>query len=369
MSGSGLAAAVLVLASTSAAGASTTAAATHDSVRWQGRTLRNTNGTVGYSYAGVSFHFTVQGATTASMVYSSTFPKGAAELRIYVDGKLAVGGNITLGNSVPSATPARVVLAEGLAAGSSHNITGVYITDPITLSWDTLPAGFAQTAHSFTTDGAIAPQPPIVAGAQRRFDIYGDSITAGNQINPATCQPDWAGTYGKLLCEDFGANCTCAAISGKGIFHNCCDDDVTMNVLGLRILPGDSATEMTKAYYAAAGKPAGILINLGTNDWGHVKGNTSGFVAVYSDFVETLAGLHNWPAVKAPVFFLGVGPITHAYLPSVNQIVAAMAGKGIVAHAVDMTTPVDRCGHPPYNSHVMMYEQARPIIANALGWD
>jgi len=61
MSGSGLAAAVLVLASTSAAGASTTAAATHDSVRWQGRTLRNTNGTVGYSYAGVSFHFTVQG--------------------------------------------------------------------------------------------------------------------------------------------------------------------------------------------------------------------------------------------------------------------------------------------------------------------
>ena len=126
------------------------------------------------------------------MVYSSTFPKGAAELRIYVDGKLAVGGNITLGNSVPSATPARVVLAEGLAAGSSHNITGVYITDPITLSWDTLPAGFAQTAHSFTTDGAIAPQPPIVAGAQRRFDIYGDSITAGNQINPATCQPDWA---------------------------------------------------------------------------------------------------------------------------------------------------------------------------------
>ena len=39
-----------------------------------------------------------------------------------------------------------------------------------------------------------------------------------------------------------------------------------MNVLGLRILPGDSATEMTKAYYAAAGKPAGILINLGTSE-------------------------------------------------------------------------------------------------------
>ena len=122
---------------------------------------------------------------------------------------------------------------------------------------------------------------------------------------------------------------------------------------------------------ATAFSPALIIVTSSArvDDWGHVKGNTSGFVAVYSDFVETLAGLHNWPAVKAPVFFLGVGPITHAYLPSVNQIVAAMAGKGIVAHAVDMTTPVDRCGHPPYNSHVMMYEQARPIIANALGWD
>ena len=54
-----------------------------------------------------------------------------------------------------------------------------------------------------------------MAGEQRRLDIYGDSITAGNQINPVTCQPDWAGTYGRLLCEDFGANCTCAAISGK----------------------------------------------------------------------------------------------------------------------------------------------------------
>lgn len=58
------------------------------------------------------------------------------------------------------------------------------------------------------------------------------------------------------------ANCTCAAISGKGIFHNCCDNDVTMNVLGLRLLPGDPATEMTQKYYDAAGPPAGVLINL-----------------------------------------------------------------------------------------------------------
>ena len=55
-----------------------------------------------------------------SMAYSSTFPKGEAELRVYVDGRLATGGNITLNNSVPSKAPASVVLAAGLAASKSQ---------------------------------------------------------------------------------------------------------------------------------------------------------------------------------------------------------------------------------------------------------
>lgn len=45
-----------------------------------------------------------------------------------------------------------------------------------------------------------------------------------------------SGTYGRLLCDDLGANCTVSAISGKGIFHNCCDNNETMNVIGLRKL-------------------------------------------------------------------------------------------------------------------------------------
>jgi hypothetical protein len=48
-------------------------------------------------------------------------------------------------------------------------------------------------------------------------------------------------------------------------------------------------------YYTAAGRPHGILINLGTNDWGHVKSNVSGFVAVYAAFVKDLAALHGYP--------------------------------------------------------------------------
>jgi len=176
-------------------------------------------------------------------------------------------------------------------------------------------------------------------------------------------------TYGKLICEDFGANCTCAAISGKGIFHNCCDNDVTMNVLGMRVFPGDATTTMTPEYYEAAGRPDGILINLGTNDWSHVKGNVTGFATVYAEFVEDLATIHGYPAQPAPPFFLGVGPITHDYDTAVHMITSMLAPKGIKCYNISFTTPVDRCGHPPYPSHRLMHEQARPVIASVLGWE
>ena len=48
---------------------------------------------------------------------------------------------------------------------------------------------------------------------------------------------------------------------------------------------GNASTKMTAADYAAAGRPDGIMINLGTNDWGHVVGktlnNTAAFIKVH----------------------------------------------------------------------------------------
>jgi hypothetical protein len=201
------------------------------------------------------------------MQFSSGFPNmhlepctgakpacGVAGLHVYVNGVLK--NNLTLpwgASSWPHNTGATtwITLLDGVQCGaSSCAVQGIYIADPITLSWPNLPAFDRQTTHAFRVGGGgggggvsaavITPQPPVNK-QQRRIDIYGDSITAGNQINPATCDHDWSGTYGKLLCEDFGANCTCQAISGKGIYHNCCDDGVTMNEIGLNILPGESS--------------------------------------------------------------------------------------------------------------------------------
>ena len=48
---------------------------------------------------------------------------------------------------------------------------------------------------------------------------------------------------------------------------------------------GNASTKMTAGDYAAAGRPDGIMINLGTNDWGHVVGktfnNTAAFIKVH----------------------------------------------------------------------------------------
>ena len=236
--------------------------ATHDSVRWQGRTLRDgRTGTVAYAWAGVSFSFNVTATTaptTVAMQFSSGFPNthlapctgavpacGAAGLHVYVDGVLK--NNLTLpmgGAAWPNNTGATtwIALLDDFQCGApSCVVQGIYIADPITLSWPNLPAFDRQTTHAFRVGGGgITPQPPV-SKQQRRIDIYGDSITAGNQINPDTCDHDWSGTYGKLLCQGFGANCTCQAISGKGIYHNCCDNGVTMNEIGLNILPGEPA--------------------------------------------------------------------------------------------------------------------------------
>lgn len=62
----------------------------------------------------------------------------------------------------------------------------------------------------------------MAAAAPRTRSLFfiGDSITAGNQIDPGTCTDDNWGSYGAKLCRRFDADCTTAAISGAGIFDN-----------------------------------------------------------------------------------------------------------------------------------------------------
>ncbi len=72
---------------------------------------------------------------------------------------------------------------------------------------------------------------------------------------------------------------------------------------------------------------------------------------------------------KALPIFCGVGPITHAPEPWVMEAMSQAEAVGLSnLHYINYTAPLDRCGHPDYASHTIMYEQARPIVASVLGW-
>ena len=206
------------------------------------------------------------------------------------------------------------------------------------------------------------------------------------------------GTYGARMCQHFNADCQTLATSGKGIYVNCCDTNVTMTELYRRTIPS-----LPDLYDNSQFVPDAVTLALGTNDQGHNSGPAwvANFTATYAQFLVNLTLVHGNP--KLPIFCL-VGPITHDYY---SWVVDAIALSGVSsAVVVNMTTPVDRCGHPPWASHQMvrggrgqgkppaqpapalsltapplllphtpsrapptqMFEQLQPYVSAALGW-
>jgi len=107
----------------------------------------------------------------------------------------------------------------------------------------------------------------------RRLVIIGDSITAACALvafPPAPCsdttgwQSDYTLSYGHLLCNNFSANCTSIAVSGKGLIANCCDQGPTMPDYFLQTEYGNPQNGWN---FLAEGAPQGVVINLGTNDF------------------------------------------------------------------------------------------------------
>lgn len=138
--------------------------------QWQGRTVRDESaGSVTFLWEGVQALVHVQGATSVSMVASSSLARWSMA-RIYVDG-VATSPNVTF----VGGSRATFVLTLGLDSSTQHDVIVYFIEDPIVMSWPVLPSG-ALTVWSFSTDGAFAPPP---APRVRRLLIVGDSITAG----------------------------------------------------------------------------------------------------------------------------------------------------------------------------------------------
>jgi len=255
----------------------------------------------------------------------------------------------------------RIELVSGLDAKTSHQVTAWYVTDPYKLD-SSLPNQWVSFL-SFDTDGTFGLAPKE---RQRRLQIIGDSITAGCAFE-SNCRCDHSGSYEGLLCEHFEANCTTQAISSKGLYQNCCDNDVTMSELSRRIIVGDPSSIADDSEFV----PDGVLINLGTNDLGHPgAGGTQWverFTQMYANFLVTLSKNYNNPSLQ---IFCGAGPIRTDYGPFVKDAMSRAEAQGLTnLHYIDFGgAQLDGCGHPGPNGHRQMFEAAAPIVSEVLGW-
>ena len=113
--------------------------------------------------------------------------------------------------------------------------------------------------------------------------------------------PFWGSryTYNWKIAEHFGADLVPIAWSGKGMYKNCCDDGELMPAYWLQTLGGSTdSTDWDHSRYV----PDMMIINLGTNDFGHDAGPVweKAFSDTYTEFVLNATRIYKNP--KLPVF-------------------------------------------------------------------
>jgi lysophospholipase L1-like esterase len=134
--------------------------------------------------------------------------------------------------------------------------------------------------------GALLPPAPA---PDRRFEIVGDSTTAGYgddgksagcPFSPATENYDVA--YGAVAARALGADLITLAWSARGMHRNFNGDMVdTLPVLYERTLPGSAASTWDFTSWI----PHAVIVNLGSNDF-QTGDPGPGFVTTYTAFVR-----------------------------------------------------------------------------------
>jgi hypothetical protein len=145
--------------------------------------------------------------------------------------------------------------------------------------------GKTLTFYGWKTDGTVLPASPPRA---RKIELLGDSISAGYgsrgsaalhaadecPVNDLTSGNLY--TYNWKIAEHFSAQLVPIAWSGKGMYKNCCDNGELMPAYWLQTLAGmgcstpacTGSTDWDHSRYV----PDMMIINLGTNDFGHDNG-------------------------------------------------------------------------------------------------
>jgi len=325
------------------------------------------NGTYyGFNWESTQFYMNVAGATYVTMTMGSV--AGAVGRFItYID--LWEQTAVWVTNETSN-----YLIARGIDPSSTVQIRLINVLEPAF----TVKSGADHffVFGGFETDGIIQTPGPF---RERKIELVGDSISAGFgsrgfavngktgcPVTPYTSGNPYA--YNWQIAEHFKADLVPIAWSGKGMYENCCDKGPTMPFYYLQSVAGNNyARDWDFSRYV----PDMMIINLGTNDFGHYGGPAwaKEFELTFSSFIKNVTLKYSRPRLP---FFIAQGPMDCGVKlnTSLQNIVTSTTRAGFNTMYLNLCGPPnDGCGgHPGVVGNAMMTKQAIPVIASVMGW-
>jgi len=328
-------------------------------IRYLGRVNPATK-ELSWSATGVSFTFSGKSATIGIEALS-----GANSAELIIDGKSTYipelsGTSVTTPSSLPSGNHTVI-----FRKSSEAQFGSIFI-------------------GNITVDGTFGPDVPV---KDRRIEVIGDSITSGYGIGAALpCTNNAAleiisETYSVRTAEALNADLSIISWSGIGVIRNYASGQVDTSPIMPERYTKYGANDASNSYtFPASDAPDAIVINLGTNDFGHnnVRPKLTGaeYTAAMVKFVKQIqAGYKN-----DATFFLLTSPMLNDGYPAGEMVKSTQRAalqdavqqlNGTSAYVVDWPDQGSDLGcdyHPTPNTNSIGAGVLVEAIGGALGW-
>lgn len=341
-------AAIIAAVACSLAGAASIVAADPHVAR-MGRVAVAADGSVRFSYPGVSFYLGFEGRRLSATAQASG---DQTYLDVIVDG---VARKVRLAAGRQTA-----VLADGLAAGL-HSVEIVNRSE----TWQGSAA-----LQAFETDGTWQPAPSLPA---RKLLLLGDSVTCGASIDRVAGEKSgaaWANpraSYGMLMARQLNAQVQLVCYGGRGLIRTWEGKTNELNLIdyyGMALPTQPAAVPWNQQDY----RPDGILVAIGTNDMTTGIPEPEQYVAAYVKLVNTL--LQDHPQAQIMLTEGGIlrdekqaalrGYIAETVQRVADQRVHAIASTGYPGDAID--------GHPTKEQNISIVNDLLPQVRAVMHW-
>lgn len=312
-----------------------------------------------WSATGVSFTFTGTSATIGLEALS-----GSNSAELIVDGKSTYISSVT-GTSI-----------------STPNLTSGNHTVEFRKSSEALFGSIF--LGNITTDGTFGPDVPALP---RKIEVIGDSITSAYGIGALLPCTNTAAleiiseSYSVLAATTLKADYSIISWSGIGIIRNYASGQTDTSPIMPERYTKYGANDASNSYtFPASDAPDAVVINLGTNDFGHnnvrPKLTKSEYTAAMVKFVNYVAGAYK----NDPAFFLLTSPMLNDGYPAGEMVkstqreglqdaIAMLNGtRAYLVEWADQGSEVGCDYHPTPGTNEVGAEALVGRVREVLGW-